>query len=97
MSMPADARDVRSLQLRLSFASDPRTGAYEVTIEFGEIDVIVEARDMDLRRAIRRVTDLCAERLCDEGYAVTPADVFVALEEALRRSGFVRSSPQDWN
>jgi hypothetical protein len=85
-----DVGDEQSLQLKLRLATDPGTGAYEVTIEFSEIDVVVEVLDMDLRRAVRSAADQCADRLRECGYAVTPADVIGALEDALESSELVR-------
>ena len=88
--MPAvpDASDAQSLQLKLRLADEPDTGAFAVTIEFFEIDVSVEVLDIDLRRAIRTAAGRCARRLCDHGYAVTPADVIRAFEDALDSSAF---------
>jgi hypothetical protein len=94
--MPAvpDLSDAQSLQLRLRLAADPDTGAYAVTIEFSEIDVAVEVLDIDLRRAIRTAADRCAQRLRDQGYAVTPGDVIHALEGALESSELVHRPKQ---
>jgi hypothetical protein len=86
MSMPTiSARD--SLQLCLRLAAAPGDGAYKVTIELSEIDLIVESIDLDLRGAVRGAATRCAEQLCERGYAVTSADVMTALEEALECSG----------
>lgn len=95
-AMPAvpDASDSQSLQLKLRLAAEPDTGGFAVTIEFFEIDVSVEVLDIDLRRAIRTAAGRCAQRLCDHGYAVTPADVIRAFEDALESSEFgIRPPP----
>jgi hypothetical protein len=76
-----------SLQLCLRLAAAPGDGAYKVTIELLEIDLIVESIDLDLRGAVRGAAARCAEQLRQRGYAVTPADVIDALEEALESSG----------
>jgi hypothetical protein len=86
MPTAPDVSDGQSLQLKLRLAVDPETGGYVVTIEFSEIDVLVEVLDVDLRRAIRTAADRCAERLRDKSYTVTPADVIRALEDALESS-----------
>jgi hypothetical protein len=97
MSIAPDASEVQSLQLKLSLASDPSTGAYEVTIEFCDIEVAVEVLDVDLRRAIRTAADRCAERLRGHGYLVTSEDVIGALEVALESSEFARAPAQALN
>ena len=51
----------------------------------GRIDAID-----DLRHAIRATADRCAERLREQGYAVTSVDVIGALEDALARSELLR-------
>jgi uncharacterized membrane protein (DUF2068 family) len=79
-----DARE--SLQLCLKLAAAPGNGAYTVTIELFEIDLVVETVDLDLRGAVRAAADRCAEQLRERGYAVTSADVIGALEEALQAS-----------
>jgi hypothetical protein len=81
-----NASDAQSLQLKLRLAADPETSAYEVTIEFYEIGLLVEVFDMDLRRAMRTAAGHCAERLADRGYDITPSDVVDALVEALEGS-----------
>jgi hypothetical protein len=97
--MPAvpDVSDAQSLQVKLRLAAEPDTGAFAVTIEFCEVDVVVEVLDCDLRRAIRTAADRCAERLRDRGYAVTPGDVIRALDEALKRSELVKRLSQAAN
>jgi hypothetical protein len=97
MSMVPDAGDLQSLELRLCFASDPGTGAFEVTLEFREIEVKVEVVDVDLRRAIRTAADRCAEKLRDEGFQVTPDDVIGALEDALEHSEFANRLSKQLN
>jgi hypothetical protein len=92
MTIASDTSEVQSLELKLRLASDPRTGAYEVVIEFSDIGVVVEVLDIDLRRAIRTAADRSAERLRDQGYLVTSADVIGALEDALESSDLVRTS-----
>ncbi len=84
MTMLNAARE--SLQLCLRLAAAPGNGAYKVTIELTEIDLVVESIDVDLRGAVRGAADRCAEQLRDRGYAVTAADVIGALEEALETS-----------
>jgi hypothetical protein len=83
-----------SFHLKLRLASDPVTGAYEVSIELAEIDVAVEVMDLDLRRAVRAAADRCAERLREHGYVVTSAEVISALEDALQDSEIVRRAVQ---
>jgi hypothetical protein len=75
-----------SLQLCLRLAAAPGNGAYKVTIELFEIDLVVESIDLDLRGAVRSAADRCAAQLRERGYAVTAADVIGALEEALETS-----------
>jgi hypothetical protein len=75
-----------SLQLCLRLAAAPGNGAYKVTIELFEIDLVVESIDLDLRGAVRSAADRCAEQLRERGYAVTAADVIGALEDALETS-----------
>jgi hypothetical protein len=75
-----------SLQLCLRLAAAPGNGAYKVTIELFEIDLVVESIDLDLRGAVRNAADRCAEQLRERGYAVTSADVIGALEDALETS-----------
>lgn len=75
-----------SLQLCLRLAAAPGNGAYKVTIELVEIDLVVESVDVDLHGAVRGAADRCAEQLRNRGYAVTAADVIGALEEALEAS-----------
>jgi hypothetical protein len=82
--------ETQSFQLKLRLASNPATGAYEVSIELAEVDVQVEVADVDLRRAVRRAAEECAARLCDHGYVVTAADVMGALEDALEDSEIAR-------
>ena len=72
-----------SLQLCLRLAAAPGNGAYKVTIELFEIDLVVESIDLDLKGAVRAAADRCAEQLRERGYAVTATDVIGALEEAL--------------
>ena len=83
MSM-SNARE--SLQLCLRLAAAPGNGAYKVTIELFEIDLVVESIDLDLRGAVKSAADRCAEQLRERGYAVTAADVIGALEDALECS-----------
>ncbi|HZU82936.1 MAG TPA: hypothetical protein VE987_08475 [Polyangiaceae bacterium] len=85
MSTWFDAGDLESLQLTLRLAAGP-SGAFEVRIEFSEIDVAVEVIDVDLRRALRAAAEECAEKLRDNGYVVTSGDVIGALEGALESS-----------
>jgi uncharacterized protein (UPF0147 family) len=91
------SEDAQSFQLKLRLASDPTTGAYEVSIELAEVDVQVEVADVDLRRAVRRAAEQCAERLCEHGYVVTAADVMGALEDALEDSEIARRADQPLN
>jgi hypothetical protein len=83
-----------SLQLCLRLAAAPGNGAYKVTIELFEIDLVVESVDLDLRGAVRTAADRCAEQLRERGYAVTAVDVIGALEEALECSDVV-PKPRD--
>ncbi len=92
-----DLSDAKSLQLKLRLAAEPDMGAFVVTIELLEIDIVVEVLDVDLRRAIRTAADRCAERLRDQGYAVTPGDVIGALEDALECSELARRPSQASN
>ncbi|HXN30801.1 MAG TPA: hypothetical protein VN894_03025 [Polyangiaceae bacterium] len=94
MSVAPDLGDARSLQLKLRLAAEPDTGAFAVMIEFFEIDIVVEVLDIDLRRAIRTAADRCAQRLRDQGYAVTSGDVIRALEDALQCSEIMQRSSQ---
>ena len=89
--------DSQALQLKLRLASDPTTGAYEVSIELTEVDVSVEVLDIDLRRAIRTAAERCADRLRDKGYAVTPTEVIGALEDALDHSELIQRPAQGLN
>jgi uncharacterized protein (UPF0147 family) len=89
--------EAQSFQLKLRLASDPTTGAYEVSIELAEVDVLVEVADVDLRRAVRRAAEQCADRLCACGYVVTAADVMGALENALEDSEIARRVRQPPN
>ena len=84
MTTTINARE--SLQLCLRLAAAPGNGAYKVTIELFEIDLVVESIDLDLRGAVRAAADRCAEQLRERGYSVTSADVIGALEDALEWS-----------
>ena len=75
-----------SLQLCLRLAAAPGNGAYKVTIELFEIELVVEAIDLDLLGAVHAAADRCAQQLRERGYAVTSADVVGALENALESS-----------
>jgi uncharacterized protein (UPF0147 family) len=92
-----DANDARSLQLTLRLAAEPESGAYEVSIELSEIDVLVEVLDIDLRRAIRTAAARCADQLHARGYSITAAEVIGALEEALESSELVHQAAQPAN
>jgi hypothetical protein len=92
-----ESEEAQSFQLKLRLASDPTTGAYEVSIELAEVDVQVEVVDLDLRRAVRRAAERCADRLCEHGYVVTAADVIGALEDALQDSEVARRAAQPPN
>jgi hypothetical protein len=80
------ATDLESLQLCLRLAAAPDHGAYKVTLELSEIELVVEAIDLDLRGAIHRAARQCASRLRQRGYAVTAVDIVRALEEAIAHS-----------
>jgi uncharacterized protein (UPF0147 family) len=85
-----------SLQLCLRLAAAPGNGAYKVTIELFEINLVVESIDLDLRGAVRAAADRCAEQLRERGYAVTAADVIGALEDALECSqAMPKPQPQE--
>ncbi len=86
------AADPQSLQLCLRLAAAPGNGAYKVTIELAEIDLVVEAIDLDLRGAIRTAATRCAKQLGELGYAVTPSEVIGALEDALESSQMVEET-----
>jgi len=92
-----DTSDAHSFELKLRIAADPACGAYQVSIELADVNVVVEAIDVDLRRAVRTAADRCAEGLRELGYAVTPAEVIAALEEALENSELVQKSAQPAN
>lgn len=92
-----DTSDAQSLQLKLRLAAEPESGAYEVSIELSEVDVLVEVLDVDLRRAIRTAADRCAEQLRARGYSVTAGEVIGALEEALENSELVHKAAQPAN
>jgi hypothetical protein len=92
------ATEFESLQLCLRLAAAPDHGAYKVTLELNEIDLVVEAVDLDLRGAIHRAARQCATRLRQRGYSVTSADIVRALEEAIAQSDFgQRPARQDLN
>ncbi len=94
MQFADDVSDAQALQLKLRLAGDPATGAYHVSIELSEVDVVVEVLDVDLRRAIRKAADRCAEELRDKGYTVTSGEVIHALEDALENFELVqRAAP----
>jgi hypothetical protein len=86
MTTPTTSNAHESLQLCLKLAAAPGNGAYKVTIELFEIDLVVESIDLDLRGAVRAAADRCAEQLRARGYVVTAADVIGALEDALEWS-----------
>jgi hypothetical protein len=90
MQFTDDACDAQSLQLKLRLAADPATGAYQVSIELSEVNVVVDVLDVDLRRAIRSAAEQCARRLRDQGFAVSTVEVIGALEEALENSELVQ-------
>jgi uncharacterized protein (UPF0147 family) len=92
-----ESDEAQSFQLKLRLASHPTTGAYEVSIELAEVDVQVEVVDVDLRRAVRRAAEQCADRLCEHGYVVTAADVIGALEDALQDTEMARRGSQPLN
>jgi hypothetical protein len=78
--------DHESLQLCLRLAAAPDHGAYKVTLELSEIDLVVEAVDLDLRSAIQGAARRCAVRLRQRGYAVTSFEIVRALDEAMAHS-----------
>jgi hypothetical protein len=86
MTTPTTSNAHESLQLCLKLAAAPGNGAYKVTIELFEIDLVVESIDLYLRGAVRAAADRCAEQLRARGYVVTAADVIGALEDALEGS-----------
>jgi hypothetical protein len=97
MPFADDISEAQSLQLKLRLAGDPATGAYQVSIELTEVDVVVEVLDVDLRRAIRTAAERCAAQLRDQGYAVTTGEVIQALEEALENSELVQRAARPVN
>jgi hypothetical protein len=78
--------DLESLQLCLRLAAAPDHGAYKVTLELSEIDLVVEAVDLDLRSAIQGAARRCASRLRQRGYSVTSLEIVRALDEAMAHS-----------
>ena len=92
MEFTDDVGDGQSLQLKLRLAGDPATGAYQVSIELADVNVVVDVLDVDLRRAIRTAAERCAAQLRERGYAVTTGEVIRALEEALENSELVKRS-----
>jgi hypothetical protein len=97
MPFTDDVSDAQSLQLKLRLAGDPATGAYQVSIELSEVDVVVDVLDVDLRRAIRTAADRCAVQLRERGYSVTTGEVISALEEALENSELVQRAARPTN
>jgi hypothetical protein len=97
MPFADDVSEAQSLQLKLRLAGDPTTGAYQVSIELTEVDVVVEVLDVDLRRAIRTAAERCAAQLRDQGYSVTTGEVIHALEEALESSELVQRAGRPVN
>lgn len=89
--------DAHVLKLKLRLASDPDTGEYRVTIELSEVCLTVEVRDADLRRAVATAAERCAERLREQGFTATAAEVLAALEDALENSELVRVSAGNLN
>jgi hypothetical protein len=85
-STNSGATSLESLQLCLRLAAAPNHEAYKVTLELGEIDLVVEAIDRDLRGAIHGAAHRCASRLRQRGYVVTSAEIVRALEEAIAQS-----------
>jgi hypothetical protein len=77
--------DHESLQLCLRLAAAPDHGAYKVTLELSEIDLVVEAVDANLRSAIEGAAARCAARLRKRGYSVTMFEIVRALDEAMAR------------
>jgi len=88
------ASESESLQLCLRLAAAPGNNAYKVTIELTDIDLVVEAIDLDLVGAVQAAADRCAEQLRDRGYAVTSADVVCALEQAIESSEVSHKAPE---
>jgi hypothetical protein len=82
--------DIESLQLCLRLAAAPDHAAFKVTLELGEIDLVVEAIDLDLRSAIRGAARRCASDLRERGYVVTSLEIERALDEAMANSEFGR-------
>jgi hypothetical protein len=97
MQFTDDASDTQSLQLKLRLAADPATGAYQVSIELSEVNVLVEVLDVDLRRAIRSAAEQCAGHLREQGFAVSTVEVIGALEEALENSELVHRATSPIN
>jgi hypothetical protein len=92
-----DACDAESLELKLRLSAEPTSGAYQVSIELSEVNVVVDVLDVDLRRAIRTAAERCAAQLRDQGYAVTTGEVIGALEEALENSELVQRAAEPAN
>jgi hypothetical protein len=78
MSMTETAEHL-DLQLDLRVDASPGSGVFKAIIELREIDLLVEATALDVSDAMRTAAERCADRLCELGYAVTPADVLAAL------------------
>jgi hypothetical protein len=92
------ATALESLQLCLRLAAAPDNGAYKVTLELAEIDLVVEAIDRDLRGAIHGAARRCASGLRQRGYSVTSAEIVRALEEAIAQSDLaLRTRRHDLN
>jgi hypothetical protein len=86
--------DDLSLQLYLRVDAASGNRAFKVTLEIGQIDLVVEVIELDLANAVRAAADRCAERLRGRGYAVTAEHVLGALETTVEQPYSRSSAPQ---
>ncbi|HZU85296.1 MAG TPA: hypothetical protein VE987_20335 [Polyangiaceae bacterium] len=70
-----------SLPTYLQIDAAPNGSGFRVTIRVVQLQLVVEAIEQDVGDAIHAAADLCAERLREQGYPVTAADVLGSLEK----------------
>jgi hypothetical protein len=80
MSTHSVSLDHVAIRTYLRIDAAPNDDAFKVTIDVPELELLVEAIERDVGDAIHAAADQCAERLRDQGYSVSAADVLGSLE-----------------
>ena len=80
MSAHTASLDHVAVRTYLRIDAAPGDDAFKVTIHVPELELRVEAVERDVGEAIHAAADDCAERLRDQGFSVSVADVLGSLE-----------------